>query len=297
MPELKPLCLEMQGTMNEIFTAENSGSADYCFGNFYMWDRRFKQYVAVVGNRLVTRLTRNGEAWFAFPVGSGDIAPAMDFMKEYCLEHEMPLKICGICNEHLPLLSEDFIISPDRDFSDYIYSLDGLSAYSGKHLHGKKNFCNRFEKAHEWSFEAITAETLSLCSELLEQWHIRESARLDDSIAFEDAAIKLALENYGQLGLEGGILFADGKPAGFSMGEVLNADIFCIHFEKAFSDMDGAYPMVCREMAKLIKRRHPDMRYVNREDDMGNLSLRKSKLSYKPEYILEKHTAIWQKNE
>lgn len=293
MSEIEPLSINQRDKINGVFKAENSRSADFCFGNYYMWDKRFKQYVTLVGGRLVTRLTRQRQTYFAFPVGIGDIAPAMEFMTEYCKEHGIALKLCGICREHLPLLGSAFEISPDRDFSDYIYPIDALSTYAGKHLHGKKNFCNRFEKEHEWHFEPMTAENLPECRNMLEQWHLAEDMRLDDSIRHEDIALQRGFEHFEALGLEGGVLYADGKIIGFSIGERLNDDTFCVHFEKAFSDIAGAYPMVCREMAKLIKAKYPDICYVNREDDMGSEALRKSKLSYKPEYILEKYTAIW----
>ena len=42
-------------------------------------------------------------------------------------------------------------------------------------------------------------------------------------------------------------------------------------------------------MARMVMAKHPDIRYVNREDDMGNPALRTSKLSYKPEEILIKY--------
>ena len=55
--------------------------------------------------------------------------------------------------------------------------------------------------------------------------------------------------------------------------------------------MNGAYPMVCRELTRMMLQRHPGLVYINREDDMGFESLRRSKLSYKPEYLLNKYIA------
>ena len=80
---------------------------------------------------------------------------------------------------------------------------------------------------------------------------------------------------------------------GFSMGELACRDTFDVHFEKAVYSMNGAYPMVCRELSRLVMERYPDVKYINREDDMGFESLRQSKLSYKPEYLLKKYTARW----
>ena len=57
--------------------------------------------------------------------------------------------------------------------------------------------------------------------------------------------------------------------------------------------MNGAYPMVCRELTRLVRGNHPELKYMNREDDMGLESLRTSKLSYKPLYLLKKYAAVW----
>ena len=73
-----------------------------------------------------------------------------------------------------------------------------------------------------------------------------------------------------------------------------SSDTFDVHFEKAKIDLNGAYPMVCRELTRLLLQRHPGLVYMNREDDMGLEALRKSKQSYKPERMVEKYIARWQ---
>ena len=49
--------------------------------------------------------------------------------------------------------------------------------------------------------------------------------------------------------------------------------------------------MVCREFARQILADHPDIVYLNREDDMGHENLRSAKLEYRPEFLLRKYTA------
>ena len=74
---------------------------------------------------------------------------------------------------------------------------------------------------------------------------------------------------------------------------MISHDTFDTFVEKAAADVNGAYPMVCRELARMLMKRHGELRFINREDDMGLESLRRSKESYKPLYRLKKYTAEW----
>ena len=74
-----------------------------------------------------------------------------------------------------------------------------------------------------------------------------------------------------------------------TLGEPLNQDTFVIHFEKAFSGIQGAYPMINQQF---ILHELMDYKYVNREEDMGLDGLRKAKESYKPVMMAEKGFAV-----
>lgn len=294
--QLKAISLEQKTDMEKIFRTENCSSADYCFGNIFMWDKRYKQKVALVSERLITLISGLGEDYFSFPVGSGDIVPAFDEMFGYCRENGLKLKIFGITEEHKALMEnafpDKFIYTPARDYFDYLYPIENLACYSGKQFHAKKNHCNKFEKENEWIFAEMRPELIPDCVDMLDKWSTKEAERLDESITDEHDAILRGFEHFDELNLEGGVLIANGKTVGFAIGEVLSDTCFCEHFEKAYTDIPGAYPMVCRELAKLVMQKHPHTYYVNREDDLGNLNLRKSKLSYKPERLLTKYTAV-----
>jgi hypothetical protein len=112
-------------------------------------------------------------------------------------------------------------------------------------------------------------------------------------VVFEHDAVVRAFAAYERLGLEGGALRIGGKIVGFTVGEMCSSDTFDVHFEKADGSINGAYPMVCRELTRMLMARHSDLRFINREDDMGLESLRRSKESYKPLYLLKKYTAEW----
>ena len=55
--------------------------------------------------------------------------------------------------------------------------------------------------------------------------------------------------------------------------------------------VDGAYNAVNAEFARYLRLKHPEVSFLNREDDMGLEGLRKAKLSYHPDHMVEKHWA------
>ena len=298
MLEFKPVTLEDKPWIDEIVAEENSRSADFNFGNIYIWDRHFKQLVARSGKRIVTKLRYGGRPAFAFPIGSGSLEQTVLEVKEFADFKKYPLRFYGVEKHNAELLEQlfpgKFSFQLQEGQGDYIYSIDKLSTYAGKALHGKKNHCNRFEKEHPgWSFKPITRELVPACLDFLSVWQETNAGRLEESITNEHDAIVRAFAAYEKLGLEGGALFADGRIIGFSLGERCSSDCFDVHFEKAEIDINGAYTMVCRELAKMVKANHPEIEYINREEDMQIEGMRKSKESYKPEYILEKYLAEW----
>ena len=73
-----------------------------------------------------------------------------------------------------------------------------------------------------------------------------------------------------------------------SYGEPICSNTFGVHIEKADTRFHGAYPAMAQAFAAHFAM---DYTYLNREEDLGIPGLRKSKLSYYPELLLEKWTA------
>ena len=101
------------------------------------------------------------------------------------------------------------------------------------------------------------------------------------------------MEHYAALGLEGGLLRAEGRVIAFTMGDKLCSDTYDVHFEKAYGEIQGAYAVINREFARWVRAHHPEIRYLNREDDMGVEGLRRAKESYYPDQMVEKYAAVW----
>ena len=76
----------------------------------------------------------------------------------------------------------------------------------------------------------------------------------------------------------------------FTAGKSLGGDTYDVFFEKAYSEIQGAYPMINQQFIQHISTQY---QWINRQDDMGEEGLRKAKLSYYPAKILDKHIAYY----
>lgn len=297
MLNLHPLSLSDKPNVDSVVFSVGSRSADFNFGSMFMWDGKYRQLLSAEGERLFV-LAHSGEApIFPFPIGSGELKDAVLSMRDYSAQNGFPLVIRGIEEsgkaELEKLFPGKFDFTEDRDFSDYIYSAEKLASLSGKKLHAKRNFVNRFTAAHDWHFEKLESRHFPACRALLKSWENAAPENEKNSIRAEHLAIFRGFEHYEQLKLIGGALFAEERLVAFTIGEQIAEDTVDVHFEKALSEVDGAYQMINREFARLLLEAVPTLKYLNREDDMGLESLRRAKLSYHPEYILAKHTARW----
>ena len=109
-------------------------------------------------------------------------------------------------------------------------------------------------------------------------------------------ALRRALDNFEFLGLDGLLLFAGSNVVAFSIGGRMHERYYDVMFEKADADIPGAYPLINREFARMVREKYPAVEFLNREDDMGEEGLRKAKESYQPTVLLRKYTADWQED-
>ncbi len=179
-----------------------------------------------------------------------------------------------------------FKINDDRDNYDYVYKVTDLINLSGSKYHSKKNFVLQFEKKYSYEYRKLSSDVISQCIDLEEKWCHIKHCLMDESMSMENRLVYELLNNFEILGLFGGALFVDGKIQAFTVAEKLNPNTAAVHIEKANTEYKGIYQAInnifCKkELDKFI--------FLNREQDVGNLGLRKAKLSYYPYELIEKY--------
>lgn len=294
METFKKITIEDSKIISKYLSISKHSSCDYSTGNLVLWSKVYQTQIAVVNNMLFIKFKRDNEDFFAFPIGNGDLKQAFEWMFAYCEEQNIQFKMNlvepDMFEEIEKIYPGVFTISYLRDSADYVYSIEDLKNLSGKKYHGKKNHINKFMKVNEeWAYEAITDENTANCIDMVKEWCVQNGCCEDEEKAAEICVLINGLKNRKELNMTGGIIRTAGRIVALTLGERLSNDTFVIHFEKAFADVDGAYPLINQQF---IIHELSDYTYVNREEDMGIEGLRKAKESYKPVYMAEKGILI-----
>lgn len=296
MFEFKKIELKDKDRINDRLRVSNFMGCEYSFANNMAWQRLNDTLICLYDDFYISCSFDIGQPYIAFPAGmkTDDNAGKEKYvklfneLKNYFEKQGKRLVISSVTDDNLQWLKEYYgdkiICEYNRDGSDYIYNSSDLINFAGKKYHSKRNHLKHFYE-NDWSFEPITNDNLDECISFSATFY-NNAGEADFSSMVEQYAINLFFMNMDLLGLKGGALRVDGKLVGFTIGEQLNSNTFVVHIEKACSDIQGSYPAICNQF---VKANAYDLKYVNREEDLGLEGLRKSKLSYRPAFLLDKY--------
>ena len=288
--EFKRPELEDQGLISSYFAKAPGRSCERTFVNVYLWSRHYKVKFAVIEDALVFRDEGDGFA-FSYPAGESSAGKrAIEALMEYWRERECPFRLYNVTEEHFAQLDGwfpgRFEIQYNRDAADYVYETEKLAALAGKKLHGKRNHINKFKNLYpDWTYESLNESNVEECFQMALKWRNQNGCDDDAEKNAEMCVTLNSLRLYKELGLKGGVLKIGSRIVAFSVGEPLCSDTFVVHIEKAFPDVEGAYPMINQQF---VQHECMDYLYVNREEDTGAEGLRKAKLSYRPVFLVNK---------
>ena len=282
--------------VNKCLSHANSLNCEYTFGNVFCWVDSYSIQIAKYKDFFICRWGKAPRVAYSVPLGEGDFTDAINQIIEDAKKLGVNPRIYGITEGYMLMLQEAFLgrfsYKFDLGINDYIYSVDKMASLSGKKYHGKRNHISNFKKNNpDWCFEEISKDNTADCIQMHEEWLKENGSENDEDFIEEFEAVKRAFEHFDELGFKGGLIRTNGRVVAYCMGEPqMNGKCFVTHFEKAFSSLQGAYPIINQEFTKNCLT---DFEYVNREEDLGLEGLRKAKQSYYPEIILEKCVAVY----
>ncbi len=295
MINFRTINLKDKKRYNEYLYQDTPRGCEFSFGNLYMWGL---QGIAELHNHLVLYSRYDDNCFYPFPIGNGDKKEVLDAIFADAKERGVCPCLTGV-NENAKEILEtlypgQFYFHADRSHYDYVYDINDLADLKGRKLHRKRNHLKHFRKNHpDYVVTPITPENMDRVRTFTSDWYkLKLEDNPDGDYHNEQAALEKVFSHYLDLEMEGLILEENGEVLGFTMASQMYPDTYDVHYEKARGDIDGAYTTINSEFANYLRAKHPHIKYLDREEDLGIPGLRKAKLSYFPHHLVKKYKAI-----
>ncbi len=280
---------------------------DLNYANIFLLQQQYSTQVALMDGVLYRHYDANARfCGYAFPLcrATSCLADALRRIEADAIERGRGLNFCLLTDAQRWMLDElrphAYVYASHRDDSDYIYSRASLASLATPSLRKKRNRLSRYlrlleEKSSTWNIELIHRGHFFEILRIAQAWQDGQVGQggtpevptlLGGGNSGEFASLRKAMQFWRELGLFGILLRVDGEACGFSVASKSTSCLVDVHYEKCHPSFRDAYPLLVKSLASML-----DVEYINREEDLGVEGLRKSKMSYQPEVLLDKYAA------
>ena len=237
--------------------------SDAAFANIYLLRSKYNIKVTYYKDLLIRYYEGLGNRkGYTFPLGRKDVLSALYAIEQDAKEMNRPLEFCFVTEEQKEILENTFA--------------------------GKKNHVSKFKRTYEdYMFCEIGNGNLDDVMLIEDEWYYDRLQQDDTSAMKEYEAIREAVDNFEELSLSGGIIYANNVPVAMTIASYINDAAVDIHFEKAVGEyaVNGGFAAINQMYASTLK----DVKFINREEDINIPGLRKAKESYHPKFMLKKY--------
>ena len=284
----RPVDFEDTDEISRYFARYPSPSCDYSLTGLMMWRDYYDYHIAMIDDTLFIRGLDpvTGLLIYYMPTGPMDPDLIMDTVRDDAGQRDAAM--VGYCPEWLDIPQHADIPSfairmPQWD--DYCYDIRQFMHFEGRKMEKKRNHLNFFRNHYpDAKISPITAEDFpDICIFAQSFGRMHEDST---QFSYENSHCIDMLPVLGKNNMYGITVRIGGELIGFAYGEVIG-DMFFAHVEKVNIEYRGIYQMLASAMAQEAALR--GARYVNREDDAGDESLRRSKESYHPSMMVRKY--------
>ena len=276
-----------------FFYDEGELSCEMNFMNIYIWKRVYENKYYMDDKTLIFRSRTDDGEGYVFSLPYGDFGYGMSLIFDYCKENGLSPNLWTSQGKRLSrflIQYSDYEIIPERDNFDYIYLREDLATLTGKKYHSKRNHISSFTKKYNWSYEPLCDANEKDFLAFSDKWYEDKGIAEDEGLRAEKKALREILASDEGIEYKGALIRVEDRVVAITLGSPINSQTFDVHYEKADKDFATAYTLINREFAANALG---DYKYINREDDLGLEGLRKAKLSYKPQILLEKYSLIY----
>lgn len=270
--------------INEYRQDSNALGSEFAFASYLMWYDNIE--IAKHDGAIFLRAYYDKSLVYFVPLTKGDINQAL-------LSLPQDIEINFATEDIVKKLdATKFEAESNRDYAEYIYKASDLIDLSGKPYKAKRNHISKFNTLYggNYTFLPYDDSDMNDVYNLMRSWiksHDDGSKQKgENTLNQEFEMLRCWTNGREEFGLFGDVLRVDGELAGVSIGEISPSGVGIVMFEKANIKFGGVYAMLTNLFAKA---HFEDIEFVNRQEDMGLAGLRKAKLSWNPEIILDKY--------
>ena len=279
--------------INTLLQSSTSRTCDYSIGGIFMWVDLFDyEYCVYQDTLFIKGVSENHplQTAFSLPIGQMPLEQSVALIVEYCNFYGIPTVFSAIPEDRIDYLLSviDGDIEELDDWADYLYDVKELSTLEGKKYNKKRNHVNRFfaENPH-FLFEPLNSALLPEVLLFHTGMHIDTDGH-SETAEYEKNECTRVLNRYNSYPFEGAVLRDEtGEICAFTCGEIIG-DTLYIHIEKMNHEITGSGETINKLFAGYMLRRHPALKFINREEDCGDPGLRHAKESYNPLMRLRK---------
>jgi len=299
LTKAKKINLEDKPIFDRYFQNYPPQNSEFTFTNLFMW-RNFYEWLYLEWNdhlivfskeflnKIKTPVSEKKNAIYFFtPIGP---KPADIIMKIFedtdrAEFHRIPEAVYELLKKHEKFSKFNISNLEDRNNWDYIYEVQNLINLPGNAYRQNRRWLQKFFDNYKYDFKILTKDLIDMCKKLQLEWCIMRECEGDEGLEQEQKAIYEALDNFIALGFKGAMICIDDKCAAYTFGEMLNPETVVIHIEKAHMQYEGGYQAINN---LFLKSCWDNVKFVNREQDLGVAGLRRAKESYKPTRMVKK---------
>lgn len=296
--EFKKITPENMGEIWKYLLMDKSRTTDFSYAGVLMWVDYFNYEYAIYNDTLFIKGVVESDLSkpaFSLPIGAMPLKDSIELLKEYCKANGINLEFSAVPETALDDMGalQPVMIEELKDWGDYLYDAEALATLKGKKMSKKRNHVHQFLAQYpEW--KAVDMTPLN-ADEAMAFMDIFDTEGDSSAMAKAERALSrdmITRINEGDTVLKGMILYADNKVCAYTIGDIKHDTLF-VHVEKATRTVNGSYEMINYLFAKQMTETYPEIKFINREDDAGDIGLRMAKESYHPLEVLKKYNVVF----
>ena len=267
---------------------------EYSFVNLYLWRRYCNVQYTIIKDALIIKKTEEKiGSYFMEPIGYAD-ENLQEIISELLKIKETDKNINYLFRDvEEPFLQKlktiyggNFLYFEDVKNFDYIYESQKMIDLTGEKLRKRRLQYNQFIESYDYTVKDIhDEEVVEDCLHLSREWFEAQKST-NRELKFELGGIRDVLINRDKINIDGIAVYVEDKIIAFTIGEKVNHRMAIIHTEKGDTAYKGIYPFINRTFAEKYLK---DVTYINREEDLGIVGIKKAKEAYDPIKLEKKY--------